>query len=370
MLAPGAMPPIRRDSSRASFTRLAVDRDDHVAGLDAGLDRGAVLLRLGDQRALVVLEVEAVGDLLGHRLDLHADPAARDRALVLELGDHGLHRLRRNREGDADRAAGRRIDRGVDADHAAVGVEGRATGVALVDRRVDLEEVVVGTRADVAAARRHDAGGHGAAETERIADREHPVADPRRLVGEPHVREVAAVDLDQREVGARIGADHLGRIGLAVVERDLDGRGVLDDVVVGHGIAVGRDQEARALAADEAAAARRVGLPGMPSGMPKRRKNCSIGEPLGNGSSRSDESCGPASDLTRTEITAGFTFSTMSAKPIGCASGLRLLRQVLRQRGRRVERHARRDEIRAGAQPGDVVARRARRRAERPPFWL
>ena len=76
------------------------------------------------------------------------------------------------------------IDRGVDADHLAFDVEGRAAGIAVVHRRVDLEEVVIGAGADVAAARRDDARGHGAAEAERIADRDHPIADPRRLDGE------------------------------------------------------------------------------------------------------------------------------------------------------------------------------------------
>ncbi len=69
---------------------------------------------------------------------------------------------------------------------------------------------------------------------------------------------VAAVDLDQRQVGARIGADDLGGVGLAVVGRDLDGLGLVDHVVVGHGVAVGGDEEARALAGDEAAAAARA----------------------------------------------------------------------------------------------------------------
>ena len=78
------------------------------------------------------------------------------------------------------------IDRGVDADHVAVDVEGRTAGIALVHRRVDLDEVVIGAGADVAAARRNDAGRDGAAEAERIADREHPVADARRLLGERH----------------------------------------------------------------------------------------------------------------------------------------------------------------------------------------
>jgi hypothetical protein len=58
---------------------------------------------------------------------------------------------------------------------------------------------------------------------------------------------------------------------------------------------------------------------GMPSGSPKRLKNFSSGEPLGNGKSSSDEA-ESVRILTRTEITAGFTFSTMSAKPVGRAT--------------------------------------------------
>src|SRR5581483_2123494 len=107
--------------------RLAVDRGDDVAGFDAGLGRGAVGLRFGNQRAFRLLQAEAVGDLGSDGLNLYADPAAAHRALVLELVDDGLHRRRRNREGDADAAAGRRIDRSIDADDFAGGVEGRAT---------------------------------------------------------------------------------------------------------------------------------------------------------------------------------------------------------------------------------------------------
>src|SRR3546814_6045377 len=82
----------------------------------------------------------------------------------------------------SDAAAVGRVDRGVHADHLAIQVEQRATRVAAVDRGVDLQEVVIGTGLDVAAARRDDAGGHRAAEAEGIAHGEHPVADPG-LVG-------------------------------------------------------------------------------------------------------------------------------------------------------------------------------------------
>src|SRR6476646_10088056 len=229
--------------------RLAVDGGDDVTGLDAGLGRRTIGLRFRHQRAFRLLHAEAVGDVRRHRLDLDTDPAAADRALVLELGNHALDRRSRDRERDTDAAAGRRIDRGVDAHHFAIGIERRTAGVTLVHGRVDLDEVVIWAVADIAAGGRDDAGGHGATEAERVTDREHPVADPRLAIGKLGEREVStAGDLDQREVGARIAADHLRGIGLAVVHGHFDLVGAVDHVVVGHGKAVGRDEEAGTLA--------------------------------------------------------------------------------------------------------------------------
>ena len=101
---------------------------------------------------------------------------------------------------------------------------------------------------DVAAARRDDAGGHRAAEAERIADRHHPVADLRGVaVAEGDIgQRLAGVDLEQREIGLGIAADDLGRVFAAVLEDDLDLAGVADDVVVGDDIARGIDDEAGA----------------------------------------------------------------------------------------------------------------------------
>src|ERR1700753_3353563 len=146
----------------------AVDRGDDVTRLDAGLGRRTAVLRIVDHRTPRLLQAEAVGDVSRHRLYLDAEPAAGDIALVLELGDHELGGAGRNVEADADRTARRRVDRGVDADHVAVHVERRTTGITLVDRRVDLDVIVIGARANVTAARRHDAGGDRAAEAEGI----------------------------------------------------------------------------------------------------------------------------------------------------------------------------------------------------------
>ena len=68
----------------------------------------------------------------------------------------------------------------------------------LVDRRIDLDEVVIRTGADIATARRHDAGCDGAAKTKRISDRKHPVANAWGLVRQLYIRKWTIFDLDQR----------------------------------------------------------------------------------------------------------------------------------------------------------------------------
>ena len=93
----------------------------------------------------------------------------------------------------------------------------RAAGVAGVDRRVGLDDVVdreaVG-RLDRALERRDDAGGERALEAERVADRDRRIAD---LDGAARSRATSGlrsrplgVDLEQREVGGRVLADDLG----------------------------------------------------------------------------------------------------------------------------------------------------------------
>ena len=174
---------------------LAVELDDDVAGLDAGRFRRALVVDAGDQRAARGLDVEAFGDLVGDLLDADAEPAAAQLAELPELIDHAGHRLRGHRKADADRAAGGRDDQRVDADHFAIEVEQRPAGIAAVDGGVGLDVVVIGTGGDVAVARRDDAGRHRAAEAERIADRDHPFAEPQ-LVG------IAELHRDQRLAAA------------------------------------------------------------------------------------------------------------------------------------------------------------------------
>ena len=164
----------------------------------------------------------------------------------LQLVDHRHRGLRRHREADADRTAGRRDDRGVDADHLAFEVEQRPARVAAIDGGVGLDVVVVGARLDVAIARRHDAGRHGAAEAERIADGHHPFAEPQlfRIAEFHRLERLLGLDPQQRDVGLLILADQFRLQTGTVVEDHGDLVGLGDHVVVGDHDAGGIDHEA------------------------------------------------------------------------------------------------------------------------------
>ena len=97
--------------------------------------------------------------------------------------------------------------------------------------------------------RRDDAAGRGLADAERIADREHEIADfkrigiaDRRSTGNGSRR----VDLQHREVERLVLEQHLAVELAAVGGRDLDLVGVADDVIVGDDDAGRIDQHAGA----------------------------------------------------------------------------------------------------------------------------
>ncbi len=136
------------------------------------------------------------------------------------------------------RAAGAREDRGVDADQLAGHVDQRAAGVAGIDRRIGLDEELIVGDADLGARqRRDDAMGHGLADAERIADREHHVTDQQFVgIGEFERRETlfAVLDSQHREIAAAVLQHDLGLELALVGERNLYLVRAFDHMVVGH----------------------------------------------------------------------------------------------------------------------------------------
>ena len=129
-----------------------------------------------------------------------------------ELIDDILRQFAWHGEADADRAARGRQDRGIDADHLAIHVEQRATGIAAIDGGVGLDEIVIGALTDVTTTRRDDAGGDGATKTEGVTNGDHPVANTNlAVIGEIDVGEFAGfLDLEDREIGLVVDAEHRG----------------------------------------------------------------------------------------------------------------------------------------------------------------
>src|SRR5688572_15687798 len=228
----------------------SVYADNRVTGPDAGLGGGGIFSDVGDKRAFGAGDPHALGDLVGHGLDLHTEPAAGDLAVVTQRRDDVPGDARGNGKADAHAAAaGGGEDRRVHANHLAGEIERGTTGVTAVDRSIDLQEIVIRASADIAPARGDDAGGYRAAEAERIADGDDPVADASLLRGEVDISEsVAALDLQEGKVGLGIGANHVSGIFLAVRGLDRHLFGVLDHVIIGDGVAISGNDEARAFA--------------------------------------------------------------------------------------------------------------------------
>src|SRR5262249_13208175 len=130
-----------------------------------------------------------------------------------------------HREAVARVVARRALDRAVDADDFTLHVHKRTTRVAGIDRGVRLDEVLnrllrLASKLKRTALRADDALRHGEGQVlaERIANREHPLADARRLaVAERRSGQVVRIDLDDGDVRVRIAADD-SRLELAPIE--------------------------------------------------------------------------------------------------------------------------------------------------------
>ena len=139
----------------------------------------------------------------------------------------------------------------INANDFAASVHQRSTRIAGIDGCVGLDElarlasvVIVGIRP---VQRAHDTASHGKAESIRIAEGEYRLSRMQcRRIADRNVGQVAAVHLDDRKIGKRIGADHLRLQNTTVAQRDLYIGCAINDVIVGNDVSVRRDDDTAA----------------------------------------------------------------------------------------------------------------------------
>src|SRR5690606_32221509 len=121
---------------------------------------------------------------------------------------HLPRRGNRNGEAYAHAAAGARVDGGVDAQQVAMDIDQRTTRIARVDGRIRLDEIFKGVDPQFAAPQRgDDAAGDRLPHAKGIAYGQHAVAHGQlvRIAQHDH-RQLVQVDLEDREIGLRVGA--------------------------------------------------------------------------------------------------------------------------------------------------------------------
>ncbi len=187
-------------------------------------------------------------ELRRDRLNVNAQPAARDLTLLDELLHYPLRHVYRNSETDTHEPAGAGCDRGVYADNFAVEVHQGPAGIPGIDGGIGLDEVLVVRQAHVRpTARGNNARGHGILELERVPHGKYPLAD-LDPIGVPQLRrrEVLTFDLYHGEVRARVRSYDLGFVFVTFARRNRYFVGALDDVVVREYVAILAQDDARA----------------------------------------------------------------------------------------------------------------------------
>ena len=112
---------------------------------------------------------------------------------------------------------------------------------------IDLEEILIRIR-HVPAPRRNNSSRNCPAETERITERDDPVADLRWLVSKLPIHQTSPpTHLDHREVAHSIGTNHPRFVDVALVSANLDRRASLDVMIASDCVAIGGNEETGSL---------------------------------------------------------------------------------------------------------------------------
>ena len=204
-------PPSRiRCRSPTPSIGATVELDDDITGPNAGARGGLPSSSWTTSRPRGRPSEAATTRRQRARATHDAEVGAADPTMLDQRRDDPARRaIDRHGEAQADAR-----HRGVDADDAAARVRERAPGVARIERGIGLDHVLdeparaTIARGDRPPERRDDTRRHGPREAQRIADRDHELADLEpRGVPERRGRGLAALRADDREIRERIAAD-------------------------------------------------------------------------------------------------------------------------------------------------------------------
>src|SRR5467141_985846 len=234
---------------------LAVECDDPIPQTNTRLLSRAALFEGDYQNPALHGKLVKAGDAAGHRhgLAAHADVATRHLPVADETDRDELRGV--DSDGEADSLRGQN-DGGIDPDHFSARVHERAPGVARVQRRIGLDDVVDETArlgSERPAQGADNARGHGGLEAVRIADRDRDLTHTHRSrVAERGRREGIGADANDREVGLGIVADEGSLAHLSVITGHGDRIGAVDDVAVREDESIRSEEETGRAAAEPA----------------------------------------------------------------------------------------------------------------------
>src|SRR5882724_256385 len=235
------------------LTRVAyffsVDLGDYIADSQTRFGSGRIGLNLAHHRSHGAVHVEELRVVWSHVGNSDSHVAVRHLAILNQLFHRGTHDLRRNSESHPRERTRGRDEECVDPNHLAARVHQRTTGVARVNGRIRLNELPrlasVVRRQIGTVQRADDAACHREAESERITERQNGLAWMQLGgVAPGRVRQVVAVHFNDREVGQRICAYHLGGKNPAIAHGYANVGRAIDHVVVRDNVAVGRNDHA------------------------------------------------------------------------------------------------------------------------------
>jgi len=185
----------------------------------------------------------------GYVIKTDAEVTVIDAAVLHQLLGGGADDLRGDGEAGTGKGSAVGDDEGVDSDELAVGVDQSSAGVTGVDGGVGLDEAagftgVVGVGVGTIDGA-DDAAGDGELEVAEGASEGEDGLAGLQLAGVApgDAGQLTGIHFDDGKVGEFIDTDDLSAKNPAIVERDLDLGGSVDDVAVGDDVSVGGDDD-------------------------------------------------------------------------------------------------------------------------------